>query len=121
MTLSRRHLLTFAAGAAAGAAMPAGAVAKSRSILPSMTTMHAFYDAELVAAEAKSDRIAFMNMISDAKAASQKALAGVTAGEQWVYFEDEHGNPITGDFEILSIDGDPVRHPEGRDDPTEWA
>jgi hypothetical protein len=125
VTLSRRQILAGAAATAAGAAMPAAAIAEVaqtapvRSILSSLPTMDEFLDAQIAAAEAKAESIAFMKMLVDAKRASQKALAGVPADAQWVYFEDEDGNLITGHFEIIG--DDPVRHPEGREDTTEYA
>jgi hypothetical protein len=68
-----------------------------------------------------SGPVDWMKMIHDAKRESQAALARMPADAQWVYFEDEDGNPITGHVEIVAIGDDPVRHPEGREDPEEYA
>jgi hypothetical protein len=105
VTLSRRHLLTFAAGAAAGAAMPAAAVARSRVI-----------GVEEWAALAPMDFSE--TTIPGFKRAMLDAMTGPRSVEYMTlppakFMELHHGH--------ASIDEDPVRHPEGRDDPTEYA
>ncbi len=106
-TLTRRHLLAGAAATAAVAAMPAGAIAKS-GIMTTTFKLEGVEGAaaamEELAAEAAAasvETVTFMEAIAEAKLLSQKALAGVPADAQWVWFADEDGRPITGDVEIV--------------------
>lgn len=112
MTLSRRHLLTFAAGAAAGAAMPAAAVARSVTIGSGV--------AQLGYAAALDARPLMPVDFS-------KRVMGRALREQGMAFEEITGGRSMDDVEWFQLRGkpavafDPVRHPEGRDDPTEYA
>lgn len=125
MTLSRRQMLAGAAGAVAGAALPAAAVA------PSITKTFAFEGIseaaltidEWAAQALKLESLEMTVLVSPLHKAVLKQML-VEHGHPEIDVETIKWTPFRSGLVtryLGELEDDPVLHPEGREDPTEWA
>jgi hypothetical protein len=112
--LSRRQIIAGAVGAAAGAALPAVAIAGDSSL--SMTFK--LRDEHVTEMAALKERALYWPKPPFVD--RQQFFDGEV---EWTFYERrrEWTGVYRDQERQATIENDPVRHPEGREDPEEWA